>query len=161
MNPGAAEHQVFAQLLQQEHSAVEQLLDILRQEQHALGERNSETLNQSVSSKEAVFQRLQQLSQQREQFLQQRGFSADKSGFTAFMATDPTGNLVQAWEALEATLRECQRQNQLNGTLLESGRQITQEMLSILTGRDFSKHELYNQRGKADAYLGQNTSFKA
>ncbi len=155
-----APYQSFLQLLQQEQAAVQQLLATLQQEHQALGARDVDAIDQAVAAKEQQLAQLGQLAQQRNQLLEQAGVSADKEGFSQFIASEPSGKLKQRWDELETLLRECQRQNQINGSLLETGRQVSQELLSILTGQDFGKNELYNQRGRTSSAMGQNTSFK-
>jgi flagella synthesis protein FlgN len=161
MGISAAQHQAFARLLQQETAAIQSLLQALQREHQALGARDNAETALAVSDKEQRLRDLEQLAQQRSQLLQQADLTADKAGFDAFLASDSTGQLAEHWARLGEMLRECMRQNQINGALLESGKQISQQMLSILTGRDFAQDELYNQKGKTASSLGQNTSFKA
>lgn len=160
MSPTAAQQQAMLALLGQEQLAVEELITVLQQEHDALGRRVAEDVTQAVAAKEKALFALHQLAQQRAQLMQQAGLNTDKEGFNSFITSDTSGQLEQRWAELEERLRECQRQNQINGSLLESGRQATQEVLSILTGRDFSQNELYNQKGRTSSSLGQNTSFK-
>lgn len=160
MTISAAQHQAFARLLQQETAAVKALLALLAQEHQALGERNASTLATTVHEKEQQLSQLDQLAQQRSQILQQAGVTADKAGFETFLESDASGQLSKFWSGLEGLLRECQQQNQINGTLLEANKNVVQQALSILTGREVGQDEVYNQLGKTSGSLGQNTSFK-
>lgn len=156
----AAQHQAFARILQQETEAIKVLLDVLQREHQALGRRDVALIHDILAEKEQQLAQLDQLAQQRNQLLQQLGLSTDKSGFDSFIASDSSGLLAKHWAGLEGLLRECQRQNQVNGTLLEAGKQVAQQTLSILTGQDMSQNELYNQSGKTSSDLGKGTSIK-
>lgn len=160
MTVSVAQHQAFARLLQQETAAIKALLVLLAQERQALGERDASVLATTVHEKEQQLGLLDQLAQQRSQLLQQAGLTADKTGFEAFLESDGSGQLANFWTGLEGLLRECQQQNQINGSLLETNKQVVQQALSILTGREVGQDEVYNQLGKTAGSLGQNTSFK-
>ena len=159
--PSTQHHQAFTSLLQQETTAVKHLLEAIQQEQQALGARDASVVAAAVADKERLLGQLDGLAHQRAELLQQAGLAADKLGFQKLLEGDDSGQLAGLWSELEALLKECQKQNQINGTLLESGRQTAQQILSILTGREMGQNELYNQRGETSASLGQNTSIKA
>ena len=160
MTVSAAQHQAFARLLQQEAAVVKALQAVLKREHQALGKRDAAAITTASAEKEPLLGQLEQLAKQRNQILQQVGLGIDKPGFEAFIESDGSGLLRKFWGVLEELLRECQKQNQVNGILLESGKQVTQQAVSILTGREIEQDDLYDQRGKTSGSLGKNTSFK-
>lgn len=153
-------HEQFQGLLQQETEEVSHLLEALNREHEVLLHRETDAIGIVVAEKEKALGHLNQLAAQRVILLQEAGYSDDKDGFSAFINSDESGQLAEKWLALEEGLRACQQQNQLNGMLLESSRQQTEKLLSIIVGRDGQKTELYDQKGASKATYGQKTSIK-
>lgn len=153
-------HQPFLDILLQETEAVACLLVVLTREHEVLLRRDTDAIEAVVAEKEEALEQLNRLASQRAALLKQAGCSPDKNGFYAFIGNDESGELAGQWRLLEERLHDCQQQNQLNGMLLESSRQLTEQMLSIIVGRGGEKTELYDQRGASKASFGQNTSIK-
>lgn len=155
-----ADYKQFQALLQQETEEVNRLLEALNREHQLLFRRETDAIGAVVADKEEALGRLNQLAGERSALLLQAGYSDDKAGFSAFINSDESGELADKWQVLEEGLRGCQQQNQLNGMLLESSRQLAQQMLSIIVGQHTQKTELYDQSGASKTSYGQNTSIK-
>lgn len=152
--------QQFEQILQRESALVGELAAILEQEHELLARRAAEELESVVAAKDKTLQELARLGEERTAVLKRAGFSGDKQGFQSFLQADGSGRLQALWQPLEAALRDCQERNQVNGKLLEIGRQQAQELLSLLLGRESAPSELYDQHGNTSTSFGRNSSVK-
>lgn len=152
-------HEQFRNVLRQEAEEVERLLEALNREHEVLLSRDTDAISAVVAEKEEALGRLNALAGQRKALLKQAGYSDDKAGFSAFLESDSSGTMTELWHSLEEGLRACQQQNQINGMMLESSRQQTEQMLQLLLGHGH-KTELYDQRGSSKTSYGKSTSIK-
>ena len=147
-------------LLKREAECVEALALTLVQEYETLKRHDADNLDKVVGLKEQQLNEMNTLAAERAALLQQAGFSADKSGFTTALEADTTGTLRSLWQNVEEGLEKCQQQNQLNGKLLDVSKQQTQELLSLLLGKESSGSGLYDQRGNTSTSYNRSTSIK-
>lgn len=152
--------QQMAQILQREGEQVAALAAILESEYQELQERNADRLNEVTADKENKLRELGELAEQRVSILSQAGLGSDREGFMQFLADESSGVLQQEWTEIEAVLKRCQHQNQVNGKLLEIGKQQAQELLSLLLGREAGGSELYDRNGNTSNTFGPNSSVK-
>lgn len=152
------------QLLQQEQEAATRLFAVLKAEHEAIARRDTDTLQQVVADKQALLTQLEDSHSQRLQLMQAAGLNSDRDGFDTLLGrcTASGHDLHSSWSELKGSLTSCQRQNQLNGAVLESSRRSTHRALSILLGGQADSPELYNQTGKSTpSVLGGNRVIKA
>lgn len=126
-------------VLQAEHRAAKQFLDFLNQERQALVHSDPEKITQLTSEKQPLVIELEQLSRQREAFLQIAGFSSGKDGLEAFIANQTAQDAARL-NALMVELKQvafaCQENNQINGGIVNVNRQYLHRAMTILRGRD-------------------------
>lgn len=154
----------LAQLLQQEQAVAAHLLEVLTAEHEAIASRDTDILQQAVAEKQDLLARLETSHKQRLALLSAAGLDANPDGFDALLERCAASghDLQPRWNNLKESLSSCQRQNQLNGALLESSRRSTHRALSILLGGQGDNSELYNQAGKSTpSVLGGNRVIKA
>lgn len=152
--------QQFEQILSREGELVGELAAILAQEHELLARQNAEGLDEVVAAKESKLQELGDWAEKRSEVLAEAGYSSSKEGFQSFLQSDVSGRLHELWQPVETALRECQYQNQVNGKLLDIGKQQAQELLSLLLGREGGGNELYDQSGNTSTSFGRNNSIK-
>lgn len=118
--------------LKQELALLGQLEAVLAQEFTALEQKNTDEVTKNSNKKQELVAQLEQQGQERLGILQQAGVASGKEGLDEILRSESSGELKSLWGELETTLLRCQKQNQVNGILLEKGRQQTQQMLNIL-----------------------------
>jgi flagella synthesis protein FlgN len=147
-------------LLQREAESVQGLAVTLTLEFEALEGNDADSLNDVVSRKEQQLAELNNLANERTALLQHAGFDADRAGFAAALDADDSGALRPLWEQVEAALLKCQQQNEINGKLLDVSKQQTQELLSLMLGKEVGGTALYDQSGNTATTYNRNTSIK-
>lgn len=152
------------QLLLEQEGLAGRLLSVLEAENEYVANRDSEGLERIVEEKRLLIDELEACYRRNSGILGHAGMSADLHGIgEALQQCQPAGKtLEQAWESLKEKVFACEKQNLVNGKLLESSRRVTQQALSILLGGTGDGGELYTQSGKATApNLGGHTLRKA
>lgn len=120
--------------LKAELAAVHRFIDILQQEQTALVKADVDTLLPLSDSKSKQADALRLLAQQRVEQLIQAGFSGDRNGMEAWLAThDNQQDIAKVWGGLLEEGRTAQRLNELNGKLILIHLQHNQQALSALS----------------------------
>lgn len=142
------------------------LLTVLVTEHEAIARRDTDALQQAVADKQTLLAQLEVSHGCRLQLLQTAGLQAGTEGFDTLLAGCSGGQghveLASLWTRTKTALESCQRQNQINGAVLESSRRATHRALSILLGGQAEASELYNQLGKATTSpFGGNRVIKA
>ena len=146
-------------MLQQQLGQLARLQAVLLQEQAALQQRDGDALSAIDVEKQQLVSDLDGLSRNLTGELQAAGHGSDKGTLHTFITAEAT--LQPLWQQLEAALLACRKQNQVNGILLEKGRQQTQQLLSILLGGPSQKDGmLYDAKGSASSSLGNGRSVK-
>lgn len=149
----------FAEMLQRELGQLTQLEVVLGQEHEALKLRDSAQITQNSEAKQQLILAIETLGRERMALLQGAEQGTDKEAVLAFVDAEP--QLRSHWDELEALLLRCQKQNQINGMLLEKGKQQTQQLLGILLGEGTRKEtELYNAKGSTSSSFLNGRSVK-
>lgn len=141
----------FDLLLQHEQEGAIRLLDVLKAEHEAIARRDTDALQELVAGKQALLEQLEFSHGKRLQLIREVGLEADQDGLDALLVqcAGAGHDLQSRWTALKAVLSSCQRQNQVNGVVLENSRRTTHRALTILLGGQADNNELYNQAGKS------------
>jgi flagellar biosynthesis/type III secretory pathway chaperone len=141
----------LGQLLQMEQDGAARLLEVLEAEHEAIARRDTDALQQLVAGKQVLLEQLESGHGKRLQMMREAGLAVDQGGFEALLVrcADNGHDLQSRWLALKAVLSSCQRQNQMNGVVLETSRRTTHRALTILLGGQADGTELYNQAGKS------------
>lgn len=151
-------------LMQQEQEAAARLFAVLQTEHEAIARRDTDALQQAVADKQALLNQLENSHNRRLQLMQAAGLNSGPDGFDIMLERCAASghDLFLRWNDLKESLVSCQRQNQLNGAVLESSRRSTHRALSILLGGQGDSSELYNQAGKSTPSMpGSNRVIKA
>ncbi|VAX10543.1 hypothetical protein MNBD_GAMMA25-274 [hydrothermal vent metagenome] len=119
-----------------EHLA--QLVLTLEAEHVALTENDMENIIRTATDKNRLFDFIEDLENERHALLQAAGLDLNSSGIMAYLQrhTAPTKDeTIAIWEQIETLTRQCRKQNQINGIILEKNRQRTEKALAILKGQ--------------------------
>ncbi len=112
--------------------------------------RDSETLTRLTAEKQALLDTIESLGAEHQSDIPPATSAAD-------------AELLALREELEATLLRCQKQNQINGVMLERDRQQTRQLLELLLGKtqQQGQAELYDARGGTHSSFSHGQSLKA
>lgn len=139
-----------------------ELLAVLETEYAVVMERDTAELERVIDRKRGLIEALEELQQQNVAILGVAGIGGDRRGMEEAIGRCGTTAAETAWQAMRDKILACERQNTINGKLLESSKRVTQQALSILLGNATGAGELYTQSGKATApTLGGKTIVKA
>ena len=147
MNPQANPlHPDINTLLAQECNCARTLCDILIAERDALANNELDQLHDLSARKQEQVVELEQLSQQRTEWLHSQGVADDAAEIEKFF-TAASEQTKLGWEKLLTQLEECQQLNRVNGSIVEQLQRKIRNALSILQGQP-GETDLYDQRGK-------------
>jgi flagellar biosynthesis/type III secretory pathway chaperone len=133
-------------LLEGERSATVRLLDALREEHQALMRRDMTALDHAVNKKSQQVAELEILGRERDAALNATGHTAGREGIESWLSHQPNGAAKKLWQELQNLLLRCQRQNLINGGIVETSRRYTQRALSLLQGQS-AEPALYGPSG--------------
>lgn len=117
---------------QSEQAALDRFINILQDEQSALVNADIERLVSISQDKSGQAEQLNHLARERLAALAKRGVSGDRASVEAWLTTQPT-DVRDAWLALIDRARTAQELNQINGKLIETQLQNTQQALNALS----------------------------
>ncbi len=143
--------ELIGRLLREELESSARLLAVLKTEHEAIAQRDTDTLQQVVADKQQLLEQLDGCHGRRVQLMQDAGLASGRESFENILSqcADAGSDLASGWSEVKDMLLACQRQNQINGTVLESSRRTTHQALGILLGGQGDDTELYNQAGKS------------
>jgi flagellar biosynthesis/type III secretory pathway chaperone len=124
--------------LQREIQAGGQLIEALRREHQALSANNIDRLNEAVAQKAGLVAAMEDCDRDRTALLRAAGFDADRTAIDRLLDRyDPQrrSGIPRAWTRLLEIGADCQRQNLINGIIIQAGQQHTRQALAILRGQ--------------------------
>lgn len=149
----------FSQILQTELGQLARLELVLGQEFDALKQQNNDALSENLEEKQKLIHEIESLGRQRLELLRGAGQGDDKVAVLAFVSAE--AELNTRWQELEATLLRCQKQNQVNGMLLEKGKMQAQQLLGVLLGKESgSDGATYDAKGATSSSFSNGRSVK-
>jgi flagellar biosynthesis/type III secretory pathway chaperone len=137
--------------LQREITACGQLLEALRREHQALGANDLARLNEAVAQKDGLLAAMEACGRERGTLLREGGFDVDRAAMDRlFDRHDPQrrSGVQRAWNRLLELGAECQRQNLINGIIIQAGQQQTRQALAILRGQSADAGDEYGPEGR-------------
>jgi len=137
--------------LQREILACGQLLETLRREHQALGANDLAHLNEAVAQKDGLLAAMEACGRERGALLREGGFDADRAAMDRLLDRhDPQrrSGIPHAWNRLLELGAECQRQNLINGIIIQAGQQHTRQALAILRGQPAGAGDEYGPEGR-------------
>ncbi len=123
-----------------DHSA-KQLLNCLHDELKALNDKQYESLITIAEDKQQLVNQLNKLDNKR------REFDASKQFGDYLLHQDPSGELGRYWNSVRDNIQKCQQQNTVNGRLLQRNHRLSQETISLLSGKPINNDATYGPNG--------------
>ena len=141
----------LVQLLQQEVECTRNLMQSLEIENEALSEHQTSALEEIIRDKQESIRQLEIIGHKRMTLI--KSFSAQRAANDPLFdrSTAPIDNddsqLVGLWKELMLLAEQCQKQNRINGSIVELGYKQSTYALDILRGTQ-SKSDLYDNTGQ-------------
>lgn len=130
------------------------LLENLRDENAALSGNDPERIGQVAGNKQQTLAELEALDREREDLLHAAGFRNGRETPEDYITRcDPQQQttILRNWRRLIELAEACQRQNTINGALIQSGLRHTRHALSLLQGQPATETTAYGPRGQLSA----------
>jgi flagella synthesis protein FlgN len=145
---------IIVGFVEREIKLVSALLDVLRQEYAAMANNELPALETQVNKKQELVKNIQENEQNFARQMENTGISLDQQGInTALEGVDPRvkQKVIAFWDELRDLAEECQRQNEINGRVLEINKINTQRLLNILRGQMPETQTTYGPSGKTNS----------
>lgn len=149
--PSTITSKTLLPLLQEITSYLQQLLLALKNEHKALSENNIETIQVIAAEKILLMEHLEDLNNERRTLLELAGLDITATGIGDFLqnTSSPRAPLMKTlWDEISKLSSECDKQNNINGIIIESNKRHTENALSILQGKQ-QNTELYSKNGQS------------
>lgn len=147
-------------VLEIELKHTESLLEILVQEKSVLVS-DPEALTVLANKKQLQIAELEKIQNHANAFLQDCGFSPDRQGMESCISwCDTDRKIIDIWNQLTEQIKECRKQNNLNGSVMENGMRSIKQALAILHGKELQQ-DTYNAKGTENSQSLGKTIAKA
>ncbi len=150
-------------LLHEISSYLNQLLNALINEHQALSENNHQSIEAIAKEKIILMEQLEDLDKERRNLLEKAGLDLEATGIKDFFnnSSSPRAPIMKSiWEKISKLTRDCEKQNNINGMIIENNKQHTENALSILQGKQ-QNTELYSNKGTSIKMSKQQTLIRA
>lgn len=144
-NPDA----VLAALIKTELDAFRAFNQVLQQEQSALTDGDVDQLLQLVTHKSEVYEKLAELSSQRNKIVSAAGCENNASGIAVYFdSIEANPSTRELWGKLLELARETEHINNTNGILINTRLRHNQQTLSVLQNAANPSASLYGPNGQ-------------
>jgi len=138
------------EIMQREIENCMELLGALHREHAAVTNNTPELLEQATQEKLSWLQQVQALATERADIMGAAGLAAGPQDMSASLASHQ--DLPARWQQVQRIMVECQRQNQINGSVIELSRRHTLRALSLLRGQSIDQ-AIYSASGETSGPL--------
>ena len=148
-NDNRSVDKILAHILEQEQQHLVEIMELLKVENEAIIQRDTENMGCLLDKKLPLLSKLEQLDSQRQQLFQQiAGISYADQAFSRFIEQHPSKAIQHLWQAIKIKLPECKKQNELNGRIISIRQNNTDQILQILLGNPVNNAQTYSPRGQ-------------
>lgn len=141
----------LASVLVEETEAANQLLSLLLREREALTRRALEEIQELAEHKQSLIELLEELSSRQNALLQRGGVDPGDTELETCLRDMGLKAVAEQWNALRAILKNCQKENQINGGIIEISRRFAQQVLDTLRGATPGER-LYGPSGESQPH---------
>lgn len=158
-----ADLEPLKELLLAEQTALEKLHATLIEEQTILEQNDIDALPPLIEQKAEQLENISQQVTQRAEYLQTLGLENSRADMEeAFSKAATLGEELQKLLQQNIAIMEaCHKQNEINGLVIEVGRQTTGFVLDLLQKTDTETSTTYNKKGKTSQSNGKPPLAKA
>lgn len=135
--------------LSEELEGFKEFKALLLSEQEALIKGNTSTLTEITEAKDIRIQKLNDLTTQRSKLFIALGIAESKDGFSEWLKQAPE-EISALWTSLLKTAKDIQHLNEVNGKLINTRLQYTQQSLTALLNA-VNQANLYGPDGQRNA----------
>ena len=150
-------------LLQEIVNYLQQLLLALDNEHKALVDKNIDSIQSIAEEKILLMEHLEDLDKERRSLLDNAGLEITSTGVGDFLQNSKSPRAPQMkalWDEISSISKQCDKQNNINGIIIESNKRHTENALSILQGKP-QNTELYSNKGESIKSSHQQTLIRA
>ena len=150
-------------LLNEISSYLNQLLNALLNEYDALSTNNIKLIENIAKEKIILMEQLEDLDKEKKILLEKSGLDISSSSIEEFISksSSPRAPIMKnIWEKISTLTKECEKQNNINGIVIESNKKHTENALSILQGKQ-QDTELYSEKGTSIKTSNPQTMVRA
>lgn len=137
-------------IMQREIENCMELLSALHREHAAVTNNTPALLEQTTDEKLHWLQQAEVLATMRTDIVSTAGLADDPQDMSACLSVHM--DLVARWQQVQRIMVECQRQNQINGSVIELSRRHTLRALSLLRGQSIDQ-ATYSASGETSGPL--------
>lgn len=137
-------------ILQEISSYLQQLILALNNEHTALSENNLEAVQTIAEEKILLMEHLEDLNKERRTVLEVAGLDITSTGIGDYFENTKSPRAPQMkalWSEISNLTSQCDKQNNINGIIIESNKRHTEKALSILQGKQ-QNTDLYSKKGE-------------
>ena len=135
-------------ILAEETEAAHQLLVVLRREREALTLRALDEIRAMAERKQSCIERLEDLASRQNSLFRRIGIDPGDAELPVSLRNMGLQSVADQWNAVRQLLKDCQKENQVNGGIIEMSRRFAQQVLNTLKGAT-SEGRLYGPTGDA------------
>ncbi len=157
----------FPPLLEDIKSYLEQLFHALENEYKALLENDIQVIESIAQEKIILMEHLEDLNKERRTLLEAAGLNLNISGVEDFLNNDTINDAIvdkpklkTLWAAVSTLSKQCEKQNNINGIVIENNKRHTENALNVLQGKQQSA-ELYSNKGQSIKMVKNQTLIRA
>ena len=140
-------------LLERELEESRRLFEALEQGHTTFAGRDAKAIEETAGAILRLYQTVESLEGERQQLLQNSGFSTDRETMDRLLADTPAAAL---WQQLLETAAEIRKQNEINARIIEGSRKHAEAAFNLLRGKEPAS-ELYSAKGRT-SYGGSTAS---
>jgi len=136
-------------LLQEISSYLLQLLNALNKEHQSLSNGDIQSIESIAREKIILMEHLEDLNKERRILLEAAGLDLSSSGIEDFFLNNNSPRAPQmktCWTEISNLTNQCEKQNNINGIIIENNRRHSENALSILQGKQQGT-EYYSNKG--------------
>ena len=148
------------ELIREEIDLSDQLREALQKEYQVLSTNDDESIQRITDHKQQIIGSLESLNRQRETELDKAGYQGNKFGMNAFI-NQCGETFIRDWQNLIEVISECNRQNEINGIIINASSRHTALALSLLKGQQGEDNPRYGASGKSLGNTYSNPLAKA
>lgn len=146
------------------YESLSELSLVLDNEYTALSEQNLENLQQAAIDKDRLSEKLDELEKNRYHILENTSFNLDRISMQLFIQQNFPGDdhaLLKLWDMIAELAKTCEKQNSINGIIIENKKQQTNDAISILQTGELEQTELYDAEGASVGPAYKSTVVRA
>ncbi|WP_370978950.1 flagella synthesis protein FlgN [Agaribacterium sp. ZY112] len=147
--------QYLSQRFTSDSACCEQLLDLLYKEQHALKERDADTIDQILKQKAPLLEQLENSAKEQQHIAKALSADLRSENWLEQLNIDGAPQLKEQWQSVKDLYQKVRAQNEINGKLLSRHQKTVSRLLDIVRGKTTTPN-LYTSSGYSSSQANSN-----